>query len=63
MFACIKLLVIDDNEVCKLWVCLARMDSLEMGGGGGRVCNGMGGGEDTCMLGIGRSWTWGVGIG
>ena len=29
----------------------------------GIVCNVTGGGEDTCMLGLGRSWVWGAGIG
>ena len=70
--SCITLLVIEDDEIC-----LARMDSLEMGGGGGKrkllgfkkgygmsgiVCNGIGGGEDTCMLGLGRPRAWGAGI-
>ena len=32
---CMTLLVIDDDEVFKLMICLARMDRLEMGGGGG----------------------------
>ena len=32
---CMTLLVIDDDEVFKLMICLARMDRLEMEGGGG----------------------------
>ena len=63
---CITLLITEDDEIC-----LARMDSLEMGGGGGKrkllgfkkgygmsgiVCNGIGGGEDTWPR------AWGAGI-
>ena len=33
---CITLLIIDDDEVFKLMICLARMDRLEMGGGVGK---------------------------
>ena len=75
---CITLLIIDDDEVCKLRVCLARLDSLDMEGDAGKgkllgfkrsccmsgiVWYGMGGGEDTCMLVLGRPWAWGAGIG
>ena len=75
---CMTLLVIDDDEVFKLRDCLARMDRLEMGGDvgkgelmgfkigycmSGRVCNETGGGEDTWMLRLVRSWVWGAGIG